>query len=277
MELTDILRCPKTGNRLRFDRGESVIHVQEADVTYPIVDGIIDFCPGEHDNVSASYDACASKYDAYITSGISAGVLMKCFNRLVWGFSDDQAMIDSFLSYLPSEFGGVLLDVPVGTGVFTASPYARFPNATIIGVDYSMGMLQEARKRFLEVGLNNVHLIRADVANLPVRDGAVNQVVSMAGLHAFPNKQRALAEMGRVLLEQGTLVASTYVSGTRWLTDLIIKFVHVRCGFFSPPFFRFDNIAGQLEGFRISRQENYKCCACFEAVKDHTAVSRTSD
>jgi SAM-dependent methyltransferase len=198
---------------------------------------------------------------------------MKCFNRLAWGLSDDVALIDSFLSYLPSEFDGVLLDVPVGTGVFTLSPYARFPNATIVAVDYSMGMLREARKRFQEHGMSNVHLVRADIANLPVRDGAVDQVVSMNGLHAFPNKQRAVAEMRRVLREQGTLVACSYVSGARWLTDLIIKLVHVRRGFFSPPFFHVDDIDGQLEGFTISRQDNLKYFAWFEAVKDHAATS----
>ena len=45
MELIDILRCPRTGNRLRFGDGNSVVRVHGSDVTYPVVDGIVDFCP----------------------------------------------------------------------------------------------------------------------------------------------------------------------------------------------------------------------------------------
>ena len=37
MELTDILRCPRTGNRLRFCDGDSVVRVDGSDVTYQLV------------------------------------------------------------------------------------------------------------------------------------------------------------------------------------------------------------------------------------------------
>ena len=57
MELTDILICPKTGNRLRFNDGDSVVRVDGSDVTYPFVDGIVDFCPDVKDKVSKAYDA----------------------------------------------------------------------------------------------------------------------------------------------------------------------------------------------------------------------------
>ena len=272
MELTNVLICPRTGNRLRFDDDDSVVRVQDSDVTYPIVDGIVDFCPevrpGVRDTVSTAYDSFASRYDAYITSGTSAGMLRKACNHVVWGFSDDLGFIDTVLSRLPSDFDGVLLDVPLGTGVFTSSPYAGFPNATIIGIDYSMGMLQEARKRFSEHGVSNVRLLRADVANLPVRDGAVDIVVSMNGLHAFADKQRAVAEMRRVAREQGTLIACGYFRGARRLTDWFVKDFVVPRGFFSPPFFHIDEIASQLEGFTISRQGSIKSFAWFEAVKE---------
>ena len=267
MKLTDILICPRTGNRLRFDDGDSVVHVENSEVTYPIVDGIVDFCPEVRDTVSKAYDAFASRYDAYITSATSARMFMRVYDRVVWGSSGDLGFVDTVLSHLPSEFDGVLLDVPVGTGVFTSSPYAGFPSATIIAVDYSMGMLQEARKRFLEHGVSNVRLFRADVANLPVRDGAVDMVLSMNGLHVFADKQRAVAEMRRVVREQGTLLACGYVRGVRRLTDWFVKHFAVRRGFFSSPFFHIDDIGSQLEGFTISRQGNIKSLAWFEAVK----------
>ncbi|MFC1716019.1 methyltransferase domain-containing protein [Candidatus Poribacteria bacterium] len=263
MELTDILRCPGTGNKLQFHDEDSIVHVEHSDVTYPIVDGIVDFCPQARDTVSASYDAIASRYDAYMTS---SNVFMKGLDRIVWGISDDLTYVDTILSYLPSQFDGVLLDVPVGTGLFTCSLYARFPNATIIAVDYSMGMLQKARSCFQQHNLSNVHLLRADVASLPVRGSVVDIVLSMNGLHVFPDKQRSIAEMRRVIRKQGKLVACCYVKGVRQLSDWFVKHFGVRRGFFTPPFLHMDNIASQLQGFTIGRQGNIKSLVYFEAI-----------
>ncbi len=263
MELTEILRCPKTGNKLRFHDGESLVRVEDSDLTYPIIDGIVDFCTEARDTVSKSYDAIASRYDAYTTS---ANVFMKVCNTIVWGISDDYTYVDSVLSYLPSQFDGVLLDVPVGTGIFTSSRYAGFPEATIIAIDYSMGMLRKARNRFQQQGVSNVHFLRADVVNLPVRDGAVDILLSMNGLHVFPDKQRAIAEMRRVIRKQGRLVACCYVKGVTRRSDWFVKHFGVRRGFFSPPFFQVDDIASHLEGFTVRQRGNVKSLVHFEAV-----------
>ena len=108
MELIDILKCPKTGNRLRFGDGESVVRVHGNDVTYPVVDGIVDFCPDVKDTVSKAYDACSSLYDAYMASGVSPRMFRRMFDRLVWGFSGDGGMTNEVLSHLPSKFDGIL-------------------------------------------------------------------------------------------------------------------------------------------------------------------------
>jgi len=272
VELTNVLICPRTGNRLRFDDDDSVVHVQNSDVTYPIVDGIVDFCPDVKDKISRAYDAFSFLYDAYMTSGVSPGMFMRIFDRRGWGVSGDGGITNDVLSHLPSEFDGVLVDVPVGTGLFTCSRYAEFPNATIVAIDYSMGMLQQARKRFLKHGVSNVHLLRADVANMPVTDDAVDIVLSMAGLHAFADKQGAIKEMRRVVREQGTLLADCYVRGVRRRADWVVKHLMARRGFFTPPFLHIDDIASELEGFTISQQGNFECGAWFEAVKKAVAT-----
>ena len=262
MKVTEVLRCPKTGNRLRFD--DSVVAVEDSRITYPIIDGIVDFCHGTKDAVSQSYDGSASKYDSYMTS---SSLSMKLLNMLFRRIGDDFDYAEKLFSYLPSQFDGVLLDVPVGTGVLTDSLYARYPDATIIGVDYSMGMLQEARKRFEKRGLDNVRLVRADVANLPLDGGAVDIVLSMAGLHAFPDKQAAVAEMRRVLRPDGSLVASSYVKGDSWRCVWFVKPYAVPKGFFSPPFFTKDEVGSYLKGFAIRKQGRTQAGVYFEAVR----------
>jgi SAM-dependent methyltransferase len=266
MELADILRCPKTGNKLRFYDEDSIVRVENSDVTYPIIDGIVDFCPQAQDTISASYDAIASRYDTLVT--ICPNMLVKVYNRIVWGSSDDVTYVNTVLSHLPSQFDGILLDVPVGTGLFTHSLYAGFPDATIIAIDYSMGMLQQARMCFQKNGLSNIHLFRADVANLPVGDAAVDILLSMNGLHVFADKQSAIAEMRRVTRRGGTLIACGYVEGVRRLSDWFVKHFGMRKGFFTPPFFHVDDIASNFEGFVMRRQGNVKSFAYLEAVRN---------
>ncbi|MHC4501128.1 MAG: methyltransferase domain-containing protein [Planctomycetota bacterium] len=242
MELADILVCPKSGNRLRFDNNDSIMRVEGCDAVYPVIDGVIDFCDPEPDTISASYDKIAHRYDAYITSSTLS---MKICNRIFWGIKDDTSYMDTVLSNLPTEFDGILLDVPVGTGVFTSSLYVRYPNATIIGVDSSMGMLQEAKK-----------------------DGAVDIVLFLNGLHVFPDKRRAIAEMGRVLRRQGTLVACGYVKGLNKRSDWVVRHFMRRTGFFNPPFFSLDDLAERFAGFTITRQGNLESFVCFDAVNE---------
>lgn len=263
MDWIDILQCPETENGLQFDEAASLVRVERSDVTYPIIDGIVDFCPESDDKVSTSYDKIAWRYDPYITA---SSVFMKVVSRIVWGCADDRDLMGEVLSLLPDPLDGVLLDVPVGTGVFTAPLYSRYSNATIIGVDCSMNMLRKAQACFREHGVTNVHLLKADAADLPLRDAAVDVVLSMNGWHAFADKQRTTAQMRRILRRGGTLVACGYVKGARRLSDWFIRHFGVRSGFFTPPFFTADELARQYDGFRFTRQGSNKSIAWFEAV-----------
>jgi SAM-dependent methyltransferase len=264
VEWMDILQCPKTGGRLRLDPGASTARVEHLDVTYPIIDGIIDFCPESRDRIGAAYDKAVPRYDSCMRSST---IPMKIVGRIIWGPGDDRDPIERMVSYLPSRFDGVLLDVPVGTGVFTASLYRRYPRATIIAVDCSMNMLRKAKNHFLEQGVNNVHLLKADAASLPVRDGVADMVLCMNGWHAFADKQGTTAQMRRVLHKGGALIACGYIRGARRLSDWFVHCFGVRNGFFTPPFFTLDDMARQFEGFTITRQGSDKSIAWFEAVK----------
>jgi ubiquinone/menaquinone biosynthesis C-methylase UbiE len=263
VELTDLLRCPRTGQALHFDEATSILRGEDSHVAYPVFDGIADFCPQVHDRVSAAYDKMAARYDPGITA---ATLRAKVLGRIIWGRASDRDQMEEVLSFLPDRFDGVLLDVPVGTGVFTASVYRRYPSATILGVDCSMNMLRKAQVRFRQQGVSNVYLLKADAAHLPVRDLGVDLILSMNGWHAFADKQRTTAEMRRVLRPGGTLIACGYVRGARWLSDWFIRYFGVRNGFFTAPFFAVDDLARQFHGFTMARQGSDGSIAWFEAA-----------
>jgi len=88
---------------------------------------------------------------------------------IVWGISNDLAYAEKVISFYPDTFDGVILDCPVGTGAFTYKLYSRYPKATILLADYSLGMLKEAKKRFERNGINNTVFIKADIGNLPIK------------------------------------------------------------------------------------------------------------
>jgi ubiquinone/menaquinone biosynthesis C-methylase UbiE len=260
--LDSLLVCPATKERLSFDWATGVVRVEETTRSYPIVDGIVDFVPGVADKISESYDAVVPLYDDYITS---SSPLMRLVNRIAWGFRADEEYARDVLSFVPERFDGVLLDVPVGTGILTHKKYRRLESARIIALDYSLGMLQKAKRLYESCGIKNVVYVRADVGNLPVNDAQVDTCLSMNGFHAFPEKERALEEIRRVLRPRGRLAGCFYVRGKRGLTDLLIRHVASRQGTFTPPFWDEAEALSRFKArFRVDTRANLESILYFE-------------
>lgn len=270
MNWMQLLRCPTTGGAVRLSADGSKALVDHSDVTYPVIDGIIDFCSESRDRISNAYDGAVSRYDSYITS---SSLLLKVVNLIISGHASDQDLLDQVLSRFPDQFDGVLVDVPVGTGVFTSPIYRRYPEATIIGVDYSMRMLQKAKARFEQEGMTNVYLVRANAAHLPLADGIADMVVSMNGWHAFADKRGTTAEMKRVLCEDGKLIACGYIRGGSRRGDWFVRWFGARRGFFTPPFFTSGEIPQQFTGFTISHMGGDRYFAWFEAMHEGLSTS----
>ena len=231
--LGDILICPKTKGRIRIDAAHSVARAVQSNISYPIKGGIIDFLPNTVDRVSKAYDSFAASYDRYQTL---SGLHWKLFSLIAWGACDYTDMIQKPLSSIPDDFDGILLDVPVGTGIFTVEKYCTLKKATIVAVDYSLAMLQKAQTRYTQHGIHNVLFIRADVANLPIQQASIDMCLSMAGFHAFHKKDDALHEIARVLKTASLFSGTTYIKGKRLLTDLIVTLIFSARGAFTGPF-----------------------------------------
>ena len=131
-----------------------------------------------------------------------------------------------------------------------------------------MNMLYKAREHFLDAGLKNICLLRAEVAHLPLKDAVADLVLSMNGWHAFADKQRAIAEIRRVLRKHRTLIACGYVKGARKISDWFVKHFGVRNDYFVPPFFEPRDLASRFGGFKIIRRGHIKSIAYFEAISE---------
>jgi ArsR family transcriptional regulator len=95
-----------------------------------------------------------------------------------------------------------LADLGTGTG---ALPVAVAPYVgRAIGVDRSPEMLASARRRAR--GLDNVELVEADLAALPLEDGGVDLAVLSLVLHFVADPGAVLAEVRRTLRPGGRLL-----------------------------------------------------------------------
>jgi SAM-dependent methyltransferase len=113
--------------------------------------------------------------------------------------------------------GAAVLDLPVGGGVALR---ALRPGQGVryVACDISPAMLERAERRARELGVDDqVEPVAADVAALPFSDGEFDLVLSLTGLHCFPDPRRAVAELARVVATGGVLTGSTLLedSGLR--------------------------------------------------------------
>ena len=97
--------------------------------------------------------------------------------------------------------GDTVLDDGTGTGILL--PFilqAIGPKGRLIAIDFSFSMLEKARLRECP-GQRN--LINASVEAIPFQSDQFNRVTCFSAFPHFPNKERALLEMVRVLRRGG--------------------------------------------------------------------------
>jgi demethylmenaquinone methyltransferase / 2-methoxy-6-polyprenyl-1,4-benzoquinol methylase len=103
--------------------------------------------------------------------------------------------------------GNLVLDLAGGTGDLAAL-YARAVGrqGRVVLADINSAMLAVGRDRLLDSGITNVSLCRADAEWLPFADNLFHCISIGFGLRNVTDKDRALAEMQRVLRPGGRLV-----------------------------------------------------------------------
>jgi ubiquinone/menaquinone biosynthesis C-methylase UbiE len=132
----------------------------------------------------ADYDAIADRYDSQPYRGKSADPELTAFLT--------QRRLDKRLA---------LLDIACGTGSQLIANRPIAAQARMVGVDGSLGMLQQARRKAADFCW-----LQADAAALPLGGGSFDLVSCQYAFHHFWNKAGMLRETFRVLGAAGRLV-----------------------------------------------------------------------
>lgn len=99
---------------------------------------------------------------------------------------------------------GALLDIATGTGDIAFEAVKRYPDASVVGADFALQMMQVGRR----VGQYGAAVCwsAADVLKLPFADGSFDAVVSGYLMRNVIDIPGALAEQRRVLKPGGRIV-----------------------------------------------------------------------
>lgn len=170
------------------------------------------------------------------------------YMRGIWRVNYNK-IAEEVLSLIPNDMAGRLLDIPIGSLIFTMGKYERMTSCEIFGVDYSSEMIELSKAQCQGKRLYHLHLIQGDVLNLKFEDSYFDSIITMNGLQSFPNKDFAFAEMYRVLKPGGLMCGSLYIKGHNTLADWIAHHPLERKGVFIAPHYTMESAQNKLIEF----------------------------
>ena len=118
---------------------------------------------------------------------------------------------DKMLEMAGIAAGHHVLDVAAGAGEQSVTAARKLgPTGYVLATDISPEILVFAQKLAEESGMNNIETRVMDGENLTIDDASFDAVISRVGLIYFPDQQKALREMLRVLKPGGKAAAIVY-------------------------------------------------------------------
>jgi ubiquinone/menaquinone biosynthesis C-methylase UbiE len=121
------------------------------------------------------------------------------YNWLVKAFPIWRNWLDHVLPFIR---GPRVLEVSFGTG-YLLTRYAG--NFETYAVDLNPDLARIARRNLLQANLS-AHLQIANVEDLPYPEAAFDSIINTMAFTAYPNAERALKELTRVLVPGGRLI-----------------------------------------------------------------------
>jgi len=144
------------------------------------------------EQVAEMFNNISAKYD-FLNRFLSVGI------DIIWR--------KKALNFLKNDNPQKILDIATGTADFALEAHRKFPEAEIIGVDISAGMLakgtEKIKKRRLE---QKIMLQLGDSERLLFDDNTFDAVIVAFGVRNFENLEKGLADMLRVLKPNGKAV-----------------------------------------------------------------------
>ncbi len=153
---------------------------------------------------------------------------------MVWAAS--HVVGERMVEALDPQPGETILELAAGagdTGFAAARRLGR--DGRLLSTDFSPRMVEAARRRAHELGIENAEFLRIDAQAIDLPDASVDGVLCRWGYMLMPDPAAALAETRRVLRPSGRLVLSVWDDGDANPWASTIGRTMVELGLVPPP------------------------------------------
>jgi len=158
--------------------------------------------------IETYYDKKASSYDAVCDT-----LYFKVYDAVTWRYLEP---------YVPSSPEAVVLDAGGGTGRWSIRMAKK--GCRVVLVDISEGMLNVAREKIIQEGLQNrIEIRKGDITELSFPDNTFDLVLCEHTLFLFKEQDKVVRELVRVLKTKAPLVISAQNRYAQTLAHLDVK------------------------------------------------------
>jgi ubiquinone/menaquinone biosynthesis C-methylase UbiE len=137
------------------------------------------------------------------------------------------------VSRLPKDLSAIL-ELACGTGQVTRLMRAKYPNAKITATDLNPDMITVAKKMVIGKGIDWKTM---DAQEISFEDNSFDAVVCQFGVMFFPDKQKSVNEVYRVLKPGGSYLFSTWDKIANQRTSILTRDVIISFFKDDPPTF----------------------------------------
>lgn len=140
----------------------------------------------------------------------------------------DEVHLDAIIDFIPVGAGMKILDLGTGSGYLAFALAKKYPDAAVTGLDIVRNALEENRTKAKNESISNIGFSSYSGVEFPFADNEFDIVVSRYALHHFPDIEKSLSEVFRVLKSSGNFFISDPAPDTNDKDGAVDRYMQVK-------------------------------------------------